>query len=487
MRFGFVVLVMLLHLALPARAEERIALVIGNGDYTAVSPLDNATSDAALLAETLRPLGFDVTLVENATRDAFIRSVAEFGRKLRLGGPETVGLFYYAGHGVQSFGANYLLPVDTELTVAADLDLVGLEAASVLRQMASARNRTNIVILDACRNNPFEDIPDMDDNGLAEMKAPTGTFLAYATAPGAVALDGTGGNSPFTAALAEAMQTEGLPIEQLFKKVRVTVIEATDGAQTPWDTSSLTRDFVFRASEQLSPEDFAEEQLWKSVAPTRDSVQIMLFLRSYPDGRKAEEARALLKEVMAEELQAPAAAAPAPAPAPVQPTASEAEMMEAARASGTRADYQAYLDAYPDGVFAELVKIELAALEARAAAAPAPQPAPAPEPAPEPQAEAALPEIFFDHPITQGSPQVIGRTITEITEGSPLYPPIEGLPDSVWKDKTCSNCHHWTREALCDQGKTYVSDAGSRALQKEHPLGGGFKRILKQWAAGGCQ
>ncbi|GGM08324.1 hypothetical protein GCM10011534_32870 [Pseudooceanicola nanhaiensis] len=481
MRLAFVVM-MLLASALPARAVERVALVIGNGNYGAVSPLDNATRDAALLAGTLRPLGFDVTLVENATRDELIRAVAEFGRRLRVAGPETVGLFYYAGHGVQSFGANYLLPVDTELTVAADLDLVGLEAASVLRQMASARNRINIVILDACRNNPFEDIPDMDDNGLAEMKAPTGTFLAYATAPGAVALDGTGDNSPFTAALADAMQTEDLPIEQMFKAVRVEVIRQTGGAQTPWDTSSLTQDFVFKAGEELSPEAFAEEQLWKSVAPTRDSVQIMLFLRSYPDGRKAEEARALLKEVMAEELSAPAAPQPA-APAPVAPAASEAELMEAARAAGTPEGYRAYLDAYPEGVFAELVKIELAALETRTGQAATPPAAAAPE-AP---AEPSVPDIFFDRPLSLGSPQMIGRTITEITQGTPLYPPIEGLPDSAWKDQSCSGCHQWTREALCDQGQTYVSDAGSRALQKEHPMGGTFKRVLRQWAAGGCR
>lgn len=297
MRFVACLLFVLTTFAPPAMADDRIALVIGNGTYAAVSPLDNAVNDASLLAGSLKDLGFDVTLVENATRDRLIRAVAEFGGKLRKAGPEAVGLFYYAGHGVQSFGSNYLLPVDAELTVAADLDLVGLEAASVLRQMASARNRTNIVILDACRNNPFEDVPDMDDNGLAEMKAPTGTFLAYATSPGAVALDGIGGNSPFTAALADAIQTEAAPIEQVFKSVRVKVIEATGGAQTPWDTSSLTQDFSFRRGQVQTPEEFAEEQLWNSVAPSRDSVQILLFLRSYPNGRKEAEARALLQEL----------------------------------------------------------------------------------------------------------------------------------------------------------------------------------------------
>ena len=148
------------------------------------------------------------------------RAIAQFGRELRKAGGDATGLFYYAGHGVQSFGNNYLLPVDVSLSDAADLDLVAVEAQSVLRQMASARNRTNIVILDACRNNPFSEIPELDDNGLAEMKAPTGTFLAYATAPGGVALDGLGGNSPFTQAVVEQIVEPGQPIEQLFEQVR---------------------------------------------------------------------------------------------------------------------------------------------------------------------------------------------------------------------------------------------------------------------------
>lgn len=214
-------------------AEPRLALIVGNGNYRDVVSLDNAVHDARLMSETLREKGFEVTVLVDADQVSLNQAIAQFGRDLRVAGNEAVGLFYYAGHGVQSFGTNYLLPIDAVLTDAADLTLVAVQAEAVLRQMASARNRTNIVILDACRDNPFVAIPDMNDNGLAEMNAPTGTFIAYSTAPGAVALDGIEGNSPFTHALARQIGTPGEPIEQIFKSTRVAVLEATQGLQTP--------------------------------------------------------------------------------------------------------------------------------------------------------------------------------------------------------------------------------------------------------------
>ncbi len=275
-----------------AWAEARIALVVGNGAYTAVSGLTNPVSDADLIANTLQGLGFEVTLLRDSTKAGMSKAVADFGSALRAGGPDATGLFYYAGHGVQSFGRNYLLPVDAAISNAADLDLVAVDAESILRQMASARNRTNIVILDACRNNPFATLADLGDNGLAEMKAPTGTFLAYATAPREVALDGADGNSPFTKALAAMIVTQGLPIEQVFKEVRVAVLDATGGRQTPWDTSSLTENFTFAEAES------DEEHLWETVRVSGDPVQIKLFLKAYPDTAYRREAETLLTAVM---------------------------------------------------------------------------------------------------------------------------------------------------------------------------------------------
>lgn len=481
-------LMLALIIAPTAYAEERIALIIGNGQYSAVSPLDNPINDANLMATSLEGLGFKVSLVTDATQNSLKRAISQFGRDLRDAGTDAVGLFYYAGHGVQSFGTNYLLPVDAELTDAADLDLVALEADSVLRQMRSAKNRTNIVILDACRDNPFVSIPELDDNGLAEMNAPTGTYLSYATAPGGVALDGNGTNSPFTLALAQEMQVEGAPIEEVFKRVRVSVLEQSGGAQTPWDTSSLTSDFVFKAGVVLTAEEVAEQQLWQSVEQSEDAVQVMLFLRTYPSGRFESEARSLLKTLMAGELtQKPKQEVEVvEAPKVVTPAASEAEMIEKARSSGVLADYEAYLEAFPQGVFAELAKLEMATIAAKAAPVEETQQAVV-EPKSEPAVENGVGAVFYDQTIKVGASTIVGRTIPEIVALSPTFAPIEGLPDELWKGQSCANCHEWTREALCTQANTYLALSAERSLNKQHPFGGSFKQNLKSWATGGCQ
>ena len=478
-----------------AQAEERLALVIGNSAYGSVEALDNPVRDARLIAETLEGLGFDVTLAADAKQIEMKRAIAQFGRKLRGAGEDATGLFYYAGHGVQSFGNNYLLPVDAALEDAADLDLVAIEAQSILRQMASARNRTNIVILDACRNNPFEAVGDLNESGLAEMKAPTGTFLAYATAPGDVALDGAGKNSPFTEALAQEILTPGRPVEQVFKEVRRAVLEQSGGRQTPWDTSSLISDFVFAEAGQpvLSPVDLEEEALWASVREARDVVQTMLFLRGYGDGKFSGEARILLAELVAEELAdsdgGPAAGQAAAADTYVMEDV-EMAMFEAAQREGSTAAYEAYLMAHPGGRYAEMAEVEIAALAAGKSQDPdaggeAPAAVPEPEPAAVEKAETG--PVTFAGPLHSSVPELSGRTLAEVMTLAPSFPPVEGLPESYWKDQSCSSCHQWTRERLCTQGNTYLSLSMQRSLGKQHPFGGALKWALKSWAAGGCQ
>ncbi|MEM9248378.1 MAG: caspase family protein [Pseudomonadota bacterium] len=473
-----------------ADAGPRIALIIGNGAYSSITPLENPVSDAVLMSQSLEEVGFDVTLLTDADLTALKRGVAEFGRALRNAGPEATGLFYYAGHGVQSFGANYLLPTDTQVSDPADLDFVALEAQAVLRQMFSARNQTNIVILDACRNNPFEDGLSFFDDGLAEMKAPTGTFLAYATEPGGVALDGAGQNSPFSHALAREMRIPGRPIEEVFRNVRVAVLDETRGAQTPWDTSSLTREFAFVEEEPVDPALVAAQELWEGVKATNDPVQVMLYLRGYGDSPYAEEARTLLAALVAQEVQP---AAPA-APAPQQPNADEEALIAAAQASGAAEDYQAYLDAFPDGVFAEFARTELTTLQKKdpiagqpVAAAPTP-PAPT-QTAPDVTATALPETVSFGQPLRSATPEIDGLTIPELIAGSPLFPPIEGLPPELWQGQSCANCHEWTRAALCSQGEVYAAsrEVSERSLQKVHPYGGSFKQALKIWARDGCQ
>lgn len=245
MRIPFLALIVFALTGLQAVAGDRLALVIGNSAYGKFGNLANSANDARLMAGTLEQAGFEVSLLTDARQDQMKRAIADFGRALRAAGPEAAGLFYFAGHGVQSRGQNFLIPITADLRDEADLDLLAVEANWVLRQMESAGNATNIVILDACRNNPFARSFRSAERGLARMSAPTGSFIAYATAPGDVAYDGEGRNSPYTTALARNMLTPNLAIEQLFKRVRVDVLRETGELQTPWDSSSLIGDFYF--------------------------------------------------------------------------------------------------------------------------------------------------------------------------------------------------------------------------------------------------
>ncbi|QFT33590.1 Caspase domain protein [Labrenzia sp. THAF82] len=492
-------LIILVALILPAKAEERrIALVIGNAAYSNVTPLDNPLNDAELMASSLEAVGFEVILVTEATQLEMVQSIASFGSKLRDAGEDATGLFYYAGHGVQSFGSNFLLPVDIALNDAADLSLVGVPAQAVLWQMFSAKNRTNIVILDACRNNPFTTIADLNDNGLAEMKAPKGTFLSYSTAPGEIAIDGVGSNSPFTEALAQRMSEPGLPVEALFKKVRVDVLSKTGGLQTPWDTSSLTTDFQFVAAEAPPAQLLQMRQLWDSVRLSRDPVQILLFLRANPDSVFTKDARALLQELMLEELQAEAqkpapdvetAKQPEPAvqPEPVSPGQTERDLIEEARKTGSAEAYENYLSAYPEGAFAELARLELQSIETNAQRTDPisdPQPVVTQEPQqPEPDQET---RITFNAPLGIGDAEIATRSIAQLIQGSPRFPPIEGLPEDAWKNKSCASCHQWEQDNLCEQAQTYLKE-NSEAADKAHPYGGGFKSALRDWARSGCE
>ena len=233
--------------------ETRIALVIGNSDY-ASGPLPNPANDAKLIGEALTGLGFDVFARRNADQITMKRAIQEFGSRLEKAGPSAVGLFYYAGHGVQLSGRNYLIPTTARIDREGDVEIEAVSADWVIEQMRYARNRLNIVILDACRNNPFTRSMRSVDHGLATMDAPAGILIAYSTAPGAVAADGTGRNSPYTEALTHAIREMHEPVEQVFKHVRVGVMSATSGKQVPWESSSLTGDFYFAAPRTVAPQ-----------------------------------------------------------------------------------------------------------------------------------------------------------------------------------------------------------------------------------------
>ncbi|MEW5723067.1 MAG: caspase family protein [Thermodesulfobacteriota bacterium] len=244
--FRAAVLAALLFAVLSAGAawgeeEQRLALVIGNGSYES-GPLRNAVNDAEDMARALSDLGFTVIKSLDADRTRMREDIRVFGDRLKKGG---VGLFYYAGHGLQVNGENYLVPLGARVQREDEVEDECLMVSAVLRKMETAGNRLNIIILDACRDNPFARSFRSSQQGLARMDAPTGSLLAYATAPGSVASDGSGRNGVYTSMLLKLMKVPDLEILDLFRQVRVGVMAETGDRQVPWESTSLTGRFYF--------------------------------------------------------------------------------------------------------------------------------------------------------------------------------------------------------------------------------------------------
>jgi hypothetical protein len=227
-------------------AGRRVALVIGNGNYTQVPQLPNPPNDAADIAQALRKLGFDVIEGRDVDKKTMEDKIREFGRKLDKA---DLALFFYAGHGLQVAGKNYLVPTDAKLERPGDLTFEAIDMAVVLEQMESA-DRVDLVFLDACRDNPFSKSLARSlgtrsaavGQGLAMVQSAVGTMIIYSTQPDNVAQDGAGRNSPFTSALLKHIATPNLEIDSMMKRVRADVIAATQRQQVPWDHSSLVGD-----------------------------------------------------------------------------------------------------------------------------------------------------------------------------------------------------------------------------------------------------
>ncbi len=334
-KFAVAAIVILLLFATDAHAEKRVALVIGNSAYQHIPRLPNPANDARLVGNTLRGLQF--TLVGGGAQiDLDIASLNRVVRTFReqLSGAD-VGLFYYAGHGMQIKGQNYLVPVDANPTVEADVDFQMLDMNVVLRQMESTGTKLNLVILDACRNNPFGGRGLRSaTSGLATMQAPEGTLISFATQPGNVALDGSGGNSPYTTALVHSMRKPGLGIFRAFNDVGLSVSQVTAGAQKPWMSSSpIKGDFYFSPprntpapSTEKSPAtvDDRPARAWDAVKTTSDQTVLQAFIREYPNSVYAALAVARLKELNKMAMRTPAET-PDRLPAPPPPTRAEPE------------------------------------------------------------------------------------------------------------------------------------------------------------------
>jgi rhodanese-related sulfurtransferase/outer membrane protein OmpA-like peptidoglycan-associated protein len=266
-------------LGAPVQATERLALVIGNSDYQKL-PLNAPENDARDMAAMLRQLGFEVILEINADQIAMESSIQSFGQKLQSG---TTGLFYYSGHGVQYQGANYLIPIGamSSLSTTAQLRYKTVNMGYVLGTMKDAGNKINLVIMDACRNNPFKGFfkKGISEIGLANMQSAKGTLIAYATSPGKVAEDGPVRNSPYTKYLLQFMQQPELGVEKVFKKVGAAVSQETNNEQTPWYNSSIYGDFYFVASSskdiEYSPRKIDEKpSISLNINFVNDSAQI---------------------------------------------------------------------------------------------------------------------------------------------------------------------------------------------------------------------
>jgi hypothetical protein len=304
-------------LSAAAQAQDKVALVIGNSKYVNVDALPNPANDARVVAKTLRDIGFDVTDGFDLARDGMEQQIREFLRKAENA---AVRLFYYAGHGLQVDDRNYLVPVNTRLERASDLSFETIGLDSVLENLDAA-SRTNIIILDACRNNPFTKAFASRNGagrafavqrGLAPSNPGGGTLIAFSTKPGAVALDGNGANSPFTEALAHHLRTPGLEVRQMFTRVRADVIAATRGEQYPWDNSGLLSDVYLaglgkdpgRAEPprvNTAPAQGAADIAWSAIKDFSVAAVFEDFAKKYPASPHAREAQARADELKKQE------------------------------------------------------------------------------------------------------------------------------------------------------------------------------------------
>ena len=289
-----------LFLSVPAFAQARIALVIGNDNYeTPGWALENPANDARLMGEALEAVGFQVEVVTDASMDDMQDAFQRHGDRLSAAGEDAIGFFFYAGHGAQSEGLNYLVPVDAEVYNEADLWREAPNLGLLFRDLERAGNSTNFIVLDACRNNPMPSATrSTDERGLAAAGRVRGTLIAYSTAPGSVAADGVGDNSPFTTALANLIQQPGYSAETLFRVVATRVEQITDERQLPWTESGLRgeTDFCFAGCER--DEDQRSEAVALAAIIGSDNVDALEgFLDAFPETKSRGMVEARIAEL----------------------------------------------------------------------------------------------------------------------------------------------------------------------------------------------
>ncbi len=331
----------------------RVALVIGNSSYETLPQLTNPSNDASDVANRLAGLGFEVILGVDVGRDAFQSALLKFAA--RIEGADT-SLLFYAGHGVQIDDVNYLIPVDAEIAQGTNISNQAIPVDRIVSLM-NEYSKTTLIFLDACRDNPLtNNIPAGQNSGgigvgLARVRAEGGSYIAFATAPGSVAFDGQGRNSPFSAALLKHIDTPNIDIRLMMADVRQDVFEATGQRQLPWENNSLIGRFYFRQDDDLQRLDQSqrdETQAWKAIAGSTRREDFTGFLRDFPDGAFASVSK--LKIAALEQVD--------------ERESAERSDFVLARATNTEEKWRAFIDAYPGGIFAELAREELEKLRA---------------------------------------------------------------------------------------------------------------------------
>jgi uncharacterized caspase-like protein len=343
--------------ALPALAQNKIALVIGNAAYSSLPVLANPANDAILITDNLKTVGFTVTSLTDQSQAQMKSAIAAFSAQVEQAGSDTIAVFYYAGHGVQIDGTNYLVPVDASVKSASDVVLGSVSASDLLKTLELARAKVNVLVLDACRDNPFKGTTRGFARGLARVEAPAGSLVAYATAPGQVAQDGQTTNSPYATALAKYIATPGLALEEVFRKVRIDVSEDTQGAQVPWEETSLTQEIILSGAKAGPAVDDAppvqngnsEVDATRAylVAVGQNSIEAYdKFLQQFPNAKETTQAMRNLELLN-----------------------DEANWIKATT-QNTVGAYRIYLNLHPDGGYVVEAKARLAALQSASAPPP---------------------------------------------------------------------------------------------------------------------
>ncbi len=380
--------------------EKRIALVLGNAAYEHAQPLANPVRDAEAITSLLEDLDFQVISGFDQTKMQTQETIARFAREVR---GADIALFFYAGHGMQVDGSNYLLPVDARLEDETSLDFEAVQIDFILRQM-SRDTGVRLVFLDACRDNPLAAVftkanpSERATSGLAEIKiadAGAGTLIAFATGPLKVAYDGAGDHSPFTAALLARLGEKNVPLTTVMTAVTGDVDKATGGKQRPWVNVSLTGEVRLNADADL---------LVVGGDPT-----------------------------------------------PVEVAASSSRTTTSPNTPQVSDEAQVALNILRQKI---------------------------------PKLEDTGP-ILFDKPIQFGDQAIDGKSIAELIQGKPRFPPVEGLDKSIW-DTHCTSCHQWNQARLCEQAQNYVK-VDTSIMRLEHPYGTRFKVALANWAQNGCK